>query len=148
MELLKFLLCLAEVLLVPVDDPLSLPLSPVFREESVQTVWRESFALRHSLSDVLVPPHSAVAAAQLASIASYADVKSPDSVLVIPPPDVLVFSWCGLLLRLCLLDPVGDDLSLLLPGRLADFLDERVFSLYVSASVTNLVSVFFFFQSC
>ena len=85
MELLEFLLRLAEVLLVPVDNPLSLALSPVFREESVQTVWRESFALRYSLSDVLVPSPSAVAAAQLAPIASCADVKSPDRVPVIPP---------------------------------------------------------------
>ena len=64
----------------------------------------------------------AVAAAQLAPIASCADVKKPDRVPVIPPPEVLVLCWCGLLLllllRLCLLDPVGDDLSLLFPGRL------------------------------
>ena len=53
-ELLEFLLRLMEVLFVPVDDPLSLVLSPFLREESVQTVWRESFALRYSLSDVLV----------------------------------------------------------------------------------------------
>ena len=69
-ELLEFLLRLAEVLLVLVHNTLSLALSPVFREESVQTVWRESFALRYSLSDVLVFGSAAVAAAQLAPIAS------------------------------------------------------------------------------
>ena len=52
MELLEFLLRLMEVLFVPVDDPLSFALSPFLWEESVQTVWRESFALRYSLSDV------------------------------------------------------------------------------------------------
>ena len=40
-ELLEFLLRLAEVLLVPVDDTLSLPLAPVFRKESVETVCRD-----------------------------------------------------------------------------------------------------------
>ena len=70
MELLEFLLRLAEVLLVPVDDSLSFPLAPVLREESVETVWRKSFALRYLLSDVLVLGPSAVAAAQLALIAS------------------------------------------------------------------------------
>ena len=85
MELLEFLLRLTEVLLVPVDDKLSLPLSPVFRQESVETVWRESFALRYSLSDVLVLGPSAVVAAQLAPNASCADVKRPDWVPVIPP---------------------------------------------------------------
>ena len=53
---LEFLLRLMEVLFVSVDCPRALPLAPVFREESVQTVWRESFALRYSLSDVLVSP--------------------------------------------------------------------------------------------
>ena len=70
MELLEFLLRLTEVLFVPVDDALSFALSPFLREESVQIVWRESFALRYSLSDVLISPPSAVAAAQLAPIAS------------------------------------------------------------------------------
>ena len=70
MELLEFLLRLAEVLFVSVDQACPLALAPVFREERVQTVWRESFALRYSLSDVLVSPPSAVAAAQLAPIAS------------------------------------------------------------------------------
>ena len=141
-ELLEFLLRLAEVLLVPVDDTLSLALSPVFREELVQTVWRESFALRYSLFDMLV---HAVAAAQLAPIASCTDVKSPDRVPVIPPPDVLVLSWCGLLLRLrlCLLDPVGDDLSFLFPGRLTDLLDKRVFSFAVSVSDCSVTVVFY-----
>ena len=74
MELLEFLLRLTEVLLVLVDCSCPLALAPVRWEESVQTVWRESFALRYSLSDVLVSPPSAVAAAQLAPIASCADV--------------------------------------------------------------------------
>ena len=65
-ELLEFLLRLTEVLFVPVDDVLAFPLSPVFRQESVETVCRELFALRYSLSDVLVLGPSAVAAAQLA----------------------------------------------------------------------------------
>ena len=136
MELLEFLLRLAEILLVPVDDALPFPLSPVFREESVETVCRESFALRYSLSDVLVLGPSAVAAAQLAPIASCADVKRLDRVPVIPPLESLLFSLCGLLLRLLLwfLDPVGDDLSLLLPGCLADLLDEGVFSTGTSTS--------------
>ena len=69
-ELLEFLLRLAEVLFVSVYDALTFALPPLLREESVQTVWRESFALRYSLSDVLVSPPSAVAAAQLAPIAS------------------------------------------------------------------------------
>ena len=93
MELLEFLLLLAEVLLVLVDNPLPFALSPFLREESVQTVWRESFALRYSLSDMFVSPPSAVAAAQLALIASCADVKRPDRVPVILPPEVLVLSW-------------------------------------------------------
>ena len=70
MELLEFLLRLMEVLFVLVDRSCLLALAPVFREESVQTVWRESFALRYSLSDVLISPPSAVGAAQLAPIAS------------------------------------------------------------------------------
>ena len=74
MELLEFLLRLTEVLFVPVDCPCSLALSPLRWEESVQTVCRESFALRYSLSDLLVPVPSVVAAAQLAPIASCADV--------------------------------------------------------------------------
>ena len=68
---------------------------------------------------------------------------------MIPPPELLVFTLWGLLLqlRLCLLDPVGDDLVFLCSGRLADLLDERVFSFFVSPSVasvtsSNLVPVF------
>ena len=63
-ELLEFLLRLTEVLFVSVDGPRALPLAPLLREESVQTVWRESFALRYLLSDVFVPVPSAVASAQ------------------------------------------------------------------------------------
>ena len=73
-ELLEFLLRLTEVLFIPIDGSRPHSLSPVRREESVQTVWRESLALRYSLSDVLVPASSAVAAAQLAPIASCAVV--------------------------------------------------------------------------
>ena len=59
MELLEFLLRLAEVLLVPVDRSLSFALSPFLREETVEAGWRESFALRYSpLSDVLVSVRS------------------------------------------------------------------------------------------
>ena len=65
---------MTEVLLVPVDGPCPFPLSPLLWEESVETVWRESFALRYSLSDVLISVPSAVAAAQLAPIASCAVV--------------------------------------------------------------------------
>ena len=110
----------------------------------MQTVWRESFALRYSLSDVLVSPPSAVAAAQLAPIASCADVKRPERVPVIPPLESLFFSLCGLrlllLLLLWFLDPLGDDLSLLLPGRLADLLDEGVFSTWTSTSDCSVTS--------
>ena len=51
-------------------------------------------------------------------------------------------SW-GLLLLLCLLDPVGVFLFFLGSGRLTDLLDESVFGSRVSASVTssNLPSV-------
>ena len=54
----------------------------------------------------------------------------------------LVFSLCGLLLRLLLwfLDLVGDDLSLLLPGRLADLLNEGVFSTWTSTSDRSVTS--------
>ena len=53
----------------------------------MEAVGWESFALRYSsLSDVLVVCASAVAAAQLAPIASCADENRPESVLVIPPP--------------------------------------------------------------
>ena len=38
-ELLEFLLRLAEVLLVPIDCSLSFALSPFLREETVETVW-------------------------------------------------------------------------------------------------------------
>ena len=110
----------------------------------MQTVWRESFALRYSLSDVLISPPSAVAAAQLAPIASCADVNSPDRVPVIPPPVVFCDLWgLLLLLRHCLLDPVSDCLVLLGSGRLADLLDVLVLFSFVSASVTssNLPSV-------
>ena len=138
MELLEFLLRLAEVLLVPVDDPLSLALSPVFREESVQTVWRESFALRYSLSDVLVSGTSAVAAAQLTPIASCGD----DSVPVIPPLVSVVLSLWGLLLRLLLwfLEPVRDGLSFLLSCRLADLLNEGVLTPWASMSDCSVTS--------
>ena len=114
----------------------------------MQTVWRESFALRYSLSDVLISAPSAVAAAQLAPIAYCADVNRPDRVPVIPPPVLSLFDLCGLLLRLrlrlCLLDPVGDGLVLLGSGRLADFLDECVFSSCISMSVnsSNFTSYF------
>ena len=97
------------------------------------------FALRYSLSNVLVSPPSAVAAAQLAPIASCADVKRPEIVPVIPPLD-LRGSWGLLLLLLfglCLLDPVGDILFLLGLGRLADLLDVLVLWSRVSTSVTS-----------
>ena len=97
MELLEFLLRLAEVLFVSVDGPRPLALAPFRGEESVQTVWRESFTLRYSLSDVLVSPPSAVAAAQLAPIASCADVKRPEIVPVIPPLDLR--GSCGFLVE-------------------------------------------------
>ena len=89
----------------------------------MQTVWRESFALRYSLSDVLVSPPSAVAAAQLAPIAFCADVKRPEIVPVIPPLDLRGSCGLLLLLRLCLLDPVGVCRFLLGSGRLADLFD-------------------------
>ena len=123
MELLEFLLRLTEVLFVSVNRSCSLALAPVLREESVQTVWRE-FALRYSLSDVLVSLPSAVAAAQLVPIASCADVKRPEILPVIPPLDLR--GSCGLLLLLlfrlglCFLDPVGDCLVLWGYGRLMD----------------------------
>ena len=63
MELLEFLLRLTVVLFVSVDGLRPLSLAPVCWEESVQTVWKEPFALRYSLSDVLVSPPSAVTAA-------------------------------------------------------------------------------------
>ena len=152
MELLEFLLRLTEVLLVHVDCPLLFALSPFLWEETVEAVWRESFALMYfPLSDVLVSCTSAVAVAQLAPIASCADENRPDSVLVIPPPVSSLLSLCGLQLRLLFglwfLEPVGDDLSLLLPCRLADFLDERMFRTWASTSdcyvtSSNICTVF------
>ena len=95
----------------------------------MEAVGWESFALRYSsLSDVLVAGASAVAAAQLAPIASCADENRPDTVLVIPPPDSSALLLFGLLLLLglCFFEPVGDHLSFLLSCRLADFLDDWV----------------------
>ena len=85
MELLEFLLRLAEVFLVPVDGLLALPLVPFWWEKAVEAVGGDSVALRYSasLSDVLVAGASADAAAQLAPIASRTNVSSPDRVLVI-----------------------------------------------------------------
>ena len=96
----------------------------------MEAVGGESVALRYSasLSDVSVAGVSAVAAAQLAPIASCADVSSPDRVLVIPPG--FSFSFVEFLgLRLRLLEPVGDLLPFLLSGRLSDLRDEGVICL-------------------
>ena len=61
-DLLEFLLRLAEVLLVPVDRALPLSLSPFFWEKAVEEVAGESVELRYSasLSDVLVAVASVV----------------------------------------------------------------------------------------
>ena len=81
-ELLEFVLRLAEVFLVSVDSSLVFPLAPFLWEKPVEAVGGESVALRYStsLSDVLVAGASAVAAAQLAPIVSCADVNNPDRV--------------------------------------------------------------------
>ena len=99
------------------------------------------------LPAVLVTGASAVAAAQLAPIASCADDSSPDSVRVISPLGSSFFCWLrGLRLRLLLqfwlrlLEPVGDSLSLLLSGRLADLLDEWVLACCASTSDLSVTS--------
>ena len=69
-------------------------------------------------------------------------MNRPDRVPVIPPLVSVVFSLCGLRLRLLLwlLDLVGGELSLLLPGRLADLLDEGVFATWASTSDCSVTS--------
>ena len=138
-ELLEFLLRLAEVFPISVDSSLPFPLAPVLWEKSVEAVGGESVALRYSasLSDVLVAGASSVAAAQLAPIASFADVKSPNRVRVIPPVVSSSFFWVlGLLLGL--LEPVGDLLSLLLLCRLPNLPDEGVLVGVCCASTSDL----------
>ena len=114
-------------------------LSPFRWEKAVEAVYGESVAFRYSslLSNVLIVGASAVAAAQLAQMASCAEVRSLERVLVIPPCCwSLLFEFLGL--RLWLLEPVGDLVPFLLPGRLLDLRDEGVLVRVCCASKSDL----------
>ena len=97
------------------------------------------------LSDVLVAGASAVAAAQLAPIASCADEIRPDSVRIIPPLGWSVLGlwvlWLLLRFGLRLLEPVGDCLSFLPSGHLADLPDDGVLCCCASTSDCSVMSL-------